>query len=329
MTLPATVSVEIKNSGQTQPLKITEARLTGRNAAKYSFSDVPSTVAPGASATMKITFDPQGEQGAFDATLDLISNSAADRHTVLDLAVFVPYSTPLIAFYPFDDPADPLHNANGKGMDLLAPTGAVPSYQAAGGVEGGAYSFNGLQRLVAPININPDKLPQLTMGAWVKTSSLASGLRKVIGSDDGGWDRTIGLDNREAPPLRYSAFVGNGGPLVGTPEPTSTEVWSFIAATYDQSINALSFYADVDVSTTNDPLTVVETTTGFTTGWSTTAIGGLRPDNADEGWQGSIDNVFFYQTVLDLSRPNPHPRPGRGSDRTGLGSAAQDHGSPP
>ncbi len=45
---------------------------------------------------------------------------------------------------------------------------------------------------------------------------------------------------------------------------------------------------------------MVESATGFGAGWPTAAIGGVRPDNADEGWQGLIDNVFFYQTVLDL-----------------------------
>lgn len=296
---PVTASVELRNTGLTQPLVITEARVAGRSAAKYSLADVPSTIPPGGAATMKVTFDPQGQEGSFEATLDLISNSTSDRHTVLDLAVFVPYTSPLIAFYPFDQPDDPLRNANGKGSDLIVPAGAGPAYQAAAGVEGGAYAFNGQQRLVAPINIGPASLPQLTMGAWVKTASLDSGLRKVIGHDDGGWDRVIGLDNRYNS-FRYTSFVGNGSPLEGTPEPISTDVWTFIAATYDQNINSLSFYTDLDVSTTADPLVVVESATGFGAGWPTTAIGGVRPDNADEGWQGLIDNVFFYQTVLDF-----------------------------
>jgi len=295
---PQTASVELRNTGQTQPLVIAEARITGRNAAHYAVSEVPAAIAPGASATMKVTFDERGHEGQFESTLDLISNSTSDRHTLLDLATFVPYESPLVGFYPFDDPANPLRNANGKGSDLVVPAGAAPVYQAAGGIEGGAYVFSGQQRLIAPISINPGDLPQLTMGAWVKASSLVPGLRKIMGHDNGGYDRGFGFDTRNGP-FRFTAFNGSG--LVpDTPAPVSTEAWSFVAITFDQDSQMLAFYVDPDVASTDDPLTVVESPTVFGPGFTMTAIGGLRPDNADEGWQGSIDNVFFYQTVLDL-----------------------------
>ncbi|NMD18933.1 MAG: choice-of-anchor D domain-containing protein [Verrucomicrobia bacterium] len=296
--VPQTVSVELRNTGQTQPLAITEARIIGRNAAHYAVAEVPAAIAPGASAAMKVTFDPRRHEGQFESKLDLISNSTTDRHTLLDLSAFVPYESPLIAFYPFDDPANPLRNATGKGSDLIVPAGAAPAYQAAGGIEGGAYVFSGQQRLIAPISINPGDLPQLTMGAWVKASSLVPGLRKIMGHDNGGYDRSIGFDTRNGS-FRFTAFTGSG--LVpDTPVPVSTEAWSFVAITYDQENQTLAFYVDPDVATTDDPLTVVVSPTVFGPGFTTTAIGGLRPDNADEGWQGSIDNVFFYQTVLDV-----------------------------
>lgn len=301
---PVTASIALRNTGQTQPLVIRDARITGRDATRYTLADVPATIAAGATATMKVTFNPQGREGPFAAALDLISNSTADRHAVFDLSAFVPYSTPLIAFYPFDDPWNPLQDATGKGADLIAPLGAAPTYQPAGGVEGGAYAFNGAQRLVSAVNINPARLPQLTMGAWVRTDSLATGLRKVMGHDDGGWDRTIGLDNRDDGTFRYTSFVGNGAPLPGgdtPPTPTSTNAWTFLAATYDQDSSYLALYVDLDVATRADPLMMLEsTTTGFGAGQSTTAIGDLSPANASEGWQGSIDNAFFYQTVLTV-----------------------------
>lgn len=294
---PVTATIEIRNAGATQPLAIVEPRISGRSAARYALADVPASIAPGATARMRVIFDPQGREGAFEAALDLISNSSSDRHARFDLSAFVAYGSPLIAFYPFDDPADPLRNATGKGSDLVVPAGAGPSYEAAGGFEGGAYAFNGAQRLVAPIDIDPGKLPQLTMGAWAKASSLASGLRKVIGHDNGGWDRVIGLDNRYGP-LRYTGFTGTGM-LTDTPAPTSTEAWTFVAVTYDQASGWLALYVDPDVASTDDPLARFEANTAFGPGFTTTAIGGLRPDNADEGWQGAIDNVFFYQAVLD------------------------------
>lgn len=298
---PVLASIELRNTGQTQPLVIADARITGRNAARYTLSDVPTSIAAGATATMKVTFDPQGKQGFFAATLDLISNSTSDRHALFDLSAFVPYTTPLIAFYSFNDPANPLQDVTGKGGDLIVPTGAAPTYQAAGGVEGGGYAFNGAQRLVSPVSINPTRFPQLTMGAWVRTDSLASGLRKVIGHDNGGWDRAIGLDTR-AEGLRYAAFTG-GGVLGGGPVPDSTTAWTFLAAAYDQDTTALLLYVDLDVAAPAEPLTVIESTTAsFGAGQSTTAIGDVNPAGGGEGWQGAIDNVFFYQTVLTLEQ---------------------------
>jgi len=303
---PVTRSIELRNTGQTQPLVIADARITGRNAARYTLSEVPTSIAAGATATMKVTLDPQGKEGPFAATLDLISNSTSDRHALLDLAAFVAYSTPLIAFYPFDDPANPLQDATGKGGDLTAPAGAAPTYQAAGGVEAGGFAFNGSQRLVSPVNINPTRLPQLTMGAWVRTDSLAPGLRKVMGHDDGGWDRTIGLDTRDDGVFRYTSFVGNGPPLPGgepPPTPTSTSAWTFLAATYDQDSSGLVVYVDLDTSTLAETLMIYgSVATGFGAGQSTTAIGDLSPATASEGWQGSIDNVFFYQTALTFEQ---------------------------
>ena len=205
----------------------------------------------------------------------------------------------LVGFYPFDNSANPLIDETLGGNDLQS-VGADPVYQALGGFEGGAYTFDGTQRLVAPIDINPDSMPVLTMGAWVKPSSIDPGLRKVMGSDDGGWDRTIGLDNREPDfTFRYTSFVGNGPPVTGTPGPANTDDWTFLAATYDQTANVVTVYTDLDASSTGDALSAVTAASGFTAGFPTVAIGGLRPDNAAEGWQGMIDNVFFLNRVLD------------------------------
>lgn len=294
---PVTAGVVIENAGQSQTLNLAEVRITGRNASHYAVAPVPMSLAPGATATLQITFDPQDDEGEFQAELDLITDSEAGRHTRLDLSAFVPYGTPLIAFYPFDDP-DPLADARGKGADLMVPATGGPLHEPAGGLEGGAYAFDGTQRLISPVSINAARLPQLTMGGWVKTDSLTPGLRKFIGHDDGGWDRAIGLDDRDTGVFRYTTFVGNAVPLPDTPAPTSTDAWSFVAATYDQDSAQVSLYVDLDVSTTGDPLEVTPGSASFGAGLNTTAIGAIRPDAQSEGWEGRIDNVFFYQTVL-------------------------------
>lgn len=295
-----TVQISINNGGASQPLNITRARFIGRDAARYTVGALPGPIAPGGSAEISVTLTPQGRQGILIGTLELISNDSDNRSKLIDVTANIPFSDPsaaLIGFYSFDDAANPLKDDSGHGNNLTLITGAEPTLQPDGGFRDGAYEFNGAQRLIAPININPSARPILTMGAWVKTSVIG-GLHKVIGSDDGGWDRTIGMDDRGVGGVRYTTFIGNGEPLGNTPVPDSLDSWSFIAATYNEPAGQVVMYVDLDASTIDDPLVAVSSPTVFGSGFSTTAIGGIRPDNANEGWVGSIDNVFFYDKVL-------------------------------
>jgi hypothetical protein len=202
----------------------------------------------------------------------------------------------LIGFYPFDS-AEPLADATGAGNTLMSAD-ADPVHEPEGGLSGGAYLFDGAQRLVVPIDINPTTYGHLSMGAWVRTTSLASGLRKIMGHDNGGWDRTIGLDNRNGP-FRYTSFTGSGPGPDTLPGPTSTEDWTLIVAVYDDLTPELTVYVDVNANTVGDDLvsaTVPDALFGF--GHLTASIGNLRPDNAAEGWVGYIDNAFFFDQLL-------------------------------
>jgi hypothetical protein len=296
---PKTVQILLTNSGTTKTLTFEAVRIAGIDAAAYSVGPLPAPIPPGGTALISVTFNPAIRSGPFSATLDFISNDSVDRHTLLNLNAFVPYTAPLLGFYTFDDPAHPLKEARGMGPDLIPVADSLPTYRSAGGAEGGAYEYFGAQRLIAPFNISADNFPQLTMGAWVRATDISSGLRKVMGQDDGGWDRAIGLDNREGD-FRYTSFIGNGPPVVGLPGATSTEQWSFFAATYDQAAGQVTVYLDPDTSTTDDPLLVATSSGSFGAGWTTVAIGGIRPDQNSEGWVGLIDNVFFYQTALTV-----------------------------
>jgi len=207
----------------------------------------------------------------------------------------------LIGLYSFDDSGNPLADSSGTGNHLTV--GAAPVWGADIGFNGtGGYDFTSA-RLIAPVNVNPAVMPQMTWGAWVRTDSLVSGTRKVLGHDNGAWDRTIGLDNRNPGTLRYTTFVGDGninnsGPLEGTPTPTSTTAWSFIAASYDQTAKRVTMYVDLDASTTTDPLVAIAEYGAFGPGNTTFAIGGLTPTGTGEAWDGAIDNVFVYNEVL-------------------------------
>jgi hypothetical protein len=225
------------------------------------------------------------------------------------LALFAPRAQAgLIGLYAFDDQANPLKDTSGANNHLSGTAGTTPVWGATSGFNSsGAYIFKG-GRLLVPIDINVGVMPKMTWGAWVRTDSTTSGLRKVMGHDNGAWDRTIGLDNR-APDgsFRYTTFVGddpvNGsGPLEGTPGPTTITEWAFIAASYDQVAKTVTMYVDLNAATSADPLVTVTEPGGFGPGETTFAIGGISPANAGEAWDGAIDQAFIYNEVLTASK---------------------------
>ena len=188
------------------------------------------------------------------------------------------------AFYSFD------HDA-GNGT----VSGAV--HQAAAGHEGGAYYFDGQGAFIdLPIDVNPESLPQLTMGAWVRPQSVPAGgiPAQVLSHDDGGFDRTLGLDPRGPGwsiidgKYRFSAFNGSGvlnGPVA------STGAWTFVAAVYDQG--TVTLYV-------NGQQTTSEEMTGY--GLSELRVGG-NPAGSPTGepFHGWIDNVFVMDRALEAS----------------------------
>ena len=66
------------------------------------------------------------------------------------------------------------------------------------------------QMLMTTIDIGPARMPEGTVITVLRsTTADASPLRKIYGNDNGGFDRTVGLDDR-APGKNFTAFVGTG-----------------------------------------------------------------------------------------------------------------------
>jgi hypothetical protein len=119
-----------------------------------------------------------------------------------------------------------------------------------------------------------------------------------MGHDNGGWDRAIGLDERGGA-FHYTAFTGGDRyPLTEPPStPTSTEDWTFVAAAFDELADNVTFYVDLDASTTTDPLASASALSIHGGGAAEFAIGSLSPTGGED-WNGLIDNVFLYRNAL-------------------------------
>ncbi|MHB9067992.1 MAG: choice-of-anchor Q domain-containing protein [Pirellulaceae bacterium] len=179
----------------------------------------------------------------------------------------------LVGLYTFDSGFDD-HSGNGKN-----PV-AVNNVDLVTGLDGMAAVFNGADSYIdVPIGIDPAVMPQLTMGAWVK-SDVSTGDHGILSHDNGGWDRAIGAYSGH-----HVAFDGYGTPASHA---NLTTDWQFVAVVYDG--RSIRHYVDGILKETVDR-------TGDNVGTDTLRIGGL-PSNPNWDWDGLIDNVFVFSGAL-------------------------------
>jgi hypothetical protein len=201
----------------------------------------------------------------------------------------------LIAYYQFNNPSNLGQDSSGHGNNA---TNFGATYSAAG-YEGGAASFvnnnsNNPQYLQAPVNISPQDQPELTMGAWVNANPNAPGVSYpgIISSDDGDFDRHLGLDSRASPGvLTYSAFIG--GNVVTQGLNAIGAGWTFDAIVYDGAHGTATFYSGNNSGTT------------YSTNFDNSSypyfdIG--RNPGFPEFFSGLIDDVFVYNQTLTSSQ---------------------------
>jgi hypothetical protein len=193
---------------------------------------------------------------------------------------------PLLAFYPFESNAQDAsgHNRHGTLSSPHSPT-VVSGYEELG------YYFNGgADYITIPLNINPDRYPRLTMGAWAKVQ--ASGSRQpLLTHDNGEYDREVGLDYRGGG-FGWSAFCGTGGVLGAIPNIWGGGgKWVFVAVVYDQNAQTVKLQVD-DMVLTKSGVTLVQGLNQMYIGAS------LNPPLWNDFFYGTIDNVFIFAGAL-------------------------------
>lgn len=109
---------------------------------------------------------------------------------------------------------------------------------------GAAWQFDGQGSFVQiPLDINPEKYPALTFTAWARYDGPASGGPfQVISHDDGGYDRSLGIDYRGADGVGWSTFAGSAAVLGSVP--VKAGEWVFLASVYDQTRKTTTLYVN-------------------------------------------------------------------------------------
>ena len=208
----------------------------------------------------------------------------------------------LIAHFEFDGDAT---DSVGEFFIDGEPMGdAEPSAEGTGfDGTGQAYRFGGAGNIVVPLDVSSFEFPELTVSMWIKPDQQVvdnPGLYKTFGHDDGGWDRTFGLDNRVPDGVyRYAAFTGGAGPgpTEDTGSPITTE-WTFMAVSWETDLNDETLGTVTTYVSDGGMLNSVSQDLFNTTGFPDFAIGSLRPDNFAEGFVGLIDEVRIYDEIL-------------------------------
>ena len=187
----------------------------------------------------------------------------------------------LLGFYSFD--AGTAVDLSGNGNHGTLGGGVAAPTFTASGFEGGAFNFDGNDFIDLPININFSNLPNLTMGAWVNADLLGT-RETILSHDTGSFDRTLTMDDRGSA-AGYSAFTGTGVGFGGT---ATVGLWTFVAVVYDGTTVTVDVGGTRTSYTDNTDLDVGETFTRV----------GQNPGFLLETFNGSIDNVFFYDMAL-------------------------------
>jgi hypothetical protein len=233
--------------------------------------------------------------GGSDSNIDITDSAELYEQTNKVLKIKLPR---LLAFYPFDfGPMDV--SGNGRHAQMTGNPLLVPGFLD----QGQAYSFNGAtDYLTAPLDINPNQYPKLTMGCWAKTASLLPWWQHqpVLTHDNDGFDRAIAIDWRangfdlDGNPnaVGWSAFGGAEGQVLGG-EPAILDQWTFLAVVYDQTAGTVKFQVD----------DMMFTKTGATLGLGRDKLLiGFRPGTSsfpiDTYFAGAIDNVFIFGDAL-------------------------------
>lgn len=158
------------------------------------------------------------------------------------------------------------------------------------GKYGGAWHFSGTSSYVKiPLDINPAVYPKLTMTAWARyTGPASAGPMQVISHDNGGYDRSLGIDSRGGGGRSWSCFAGSAG-VVGSKQPLVNNEWVFLAVTYDQANKTTMLYVNGELSMKSLPSVAAD-------GLPFLYIG-ANPSYG-EYFTGDLDEVRVYGQVL-------------------------------
>lgn len=209
----------------------------------------------------------------------------------------------LIAYYPFNGNAE-----DASGNDFHAQVNGAKLTEDIAGNANAAYQFDGKSSVIlAPVNINPDVAPNLTMVAWARADSDHP-IQQLLTHDSAGYCRSLVIDHRGGG-VGWSAFCGSGD-VLGY-EPVTSGKWNFLAVIYEEEKKMVTMFVNGRKMRKQG---------GTPKSHKTLAIGSrLQPVDC---FHGAIDEVRVYNRALNESEIEQHYQAFKGL------AAPDDEGQP-
>ena len=287
-------SLTITNSGATRGLNISAYNITGRDAEKFKVSGPASLTAGGGTGNVEVSFDSQGEEGNFIASLEIMSDDPLVPNAIIGLSAEVPFGDILVAWWPLDiDGTD----ASGNGFDGTIE-GSLTSAEGANATTGGSLTFDGGSRIDVPFdqNLNPN---DFTVTMWANALSTGGFASPITSRDDvNGGVSTHGFIIYNDNGGNWNFWTGDGNPGWDTlpAGPVLTDTWTHLAISYDSITETKSFYVD-GILAASDTAANQYSPNG-TVEMEVLHIGAGQDDGFNFFFEGKIDDVGLFRAAL-------------------------------
>lgn len=297
---PVTASLDIHNAGGSRPLSVTGVVVAGPQPANFTIVETPTSVAPGASGAIKVTFDRLDGDGLFAALLEITTDDPIRPTVTVSVKALVAFTDPLVAWWPLDEDA---RDASGNGHDGTVFGEVIFGEEGANPETGTSASFGGNSRI--DVLYNPRLNPGLSVpgGSGSFTVTLWA-LPTAVGEGQYHSPFTSREDNGASVngPIIYNTFNGrweywagdhgpsgswnpfDGGPVIA-------DTWVHVAINYDAETRTRKMFLD--------GVEVVNQEGGVSANsFRDLHIGAGQDDGRNFYWVGRIDDVAFFRKAL-------------------------------
>lgn len=292
-----TITIPVTNDGAGNALTLTNPLLTGAQAANFSLTTLPASIPGGGTASIVLSFDPQGADGVFRAVLRGSTNDPLQPVFSISLLVTVDVGNPLVAWWPLDTDGT---DASGNGHDGVA-VGSPVADAGANTATAGGMRFDGASRFDVPFatGLNPQSF---TITLWANPDSAGGGAYRspITSRDDfAGGASTFGfiLYNDAAGLWSFWSGDGDAGWNTLNGPGVTTGAWTHLAIVYDALTNTKTLYVDGAAAGTTTGANPVYVPNG-TQEQEALHIGAGQDDGNNFWFTGVIDDVGLFRSAL-------------------------------